>query len=104
MNRPYLGGLWQLGYNARLLRKDPFLGLLFTIPSLVPAAWIFVRRRALDPFFVTFLPSLGLFVAGHLLISRIDEFRTYTPLALMTIPASMLLLKSRLRDWGAHAA
>ena len=52
----------------------------------------------MPPFFVAFLPSLCLFVGAHFAISRVDEFRTYTPLALMTIPASMLLLRDSLRS------
>jgi hypothetical protein len=101
VNRPYLGGLWQLRHNLTIVVTDPFLGLVFLLPSLGPAAWIFLRRRgALDPFFVAFLPSLCLFVAGHVAISRVEEFRTYGPLALMTIPASMLLLRESLANWS----
>lgn len=96
-DRPYLGGLWQIRHNASMVVSDPFLGLFFVVPSLAPAAWIALRRRRIDPFFVLFLPSLLLFVAGHLAISRADEFRTYAPLALMTIPASILLLKESVR-------
>ena len=99
-NRPYLGGLWQLPYNLHLMVTNPFLGLMFLIPSLGPAIWIFRRREWMDPFFVAFLPSLCMLVAGHLAISRVDEFRTYAPLALMTIPAGMLLLKERVKDWS----
>jgi hypothetical protein len=101
MNRPYLAGLWQWKYNFRLIEADPFIGLIFLLPSLVPTFWIFRQRRRCDPFFVAFLPSLCLFVGAHFAISRVDEFRTYTPLALMTIPASMLLLGDSLR--GLHA-
>jgi hypothetical protein len=90
-NRPYMDGLWQLRHNVAVEASDPFLGLIFLLPSLGPALWIFRRRRSLDPFFVAFLPSLGLFVVAHLAISHVDEFRTYAPLALMTIPAGILL-------------
>jgi hypothetical protein len=96
-NRPYMDGVWQLHHNVRVMGSDPFLGSLFLLPSLGPALWIYRRRQSIDPFFVAFLPSLCLFVAGHLAISHVDEFRTYAPLALMTIPAGMLLLRS----WGA---
>jgi hypothetical protein len=100
-NRPYLGEVWQLPYNLGLMATNPALGLMFLLPSLVPALWIFRRREQIDRFFVAFLPSLCLLVVGHLAISRVDEFRTYTPLALMTIPAGMVLLKERLKEWTA---
>ncbi len=97
-NRPYLGGLWQLPYNLRLMVTNPILGLMFLLPSFGPGLWIFRRRRCIDPFFVAFLPSLCLLVAGHLAISRVNEFRTYAPLGLMTIPGGIVLLKERLQE------
>ena len=102
VDRPYLAGLWQARHNLALLGENPFLGLIFLIPSLGPAIWILRRRRRIDPFFVAFLPSLFLFVAGHFAISRVDEFRTYAPLALVTIPASMLLFRDSIREWSRH--
>ncbi len=105
-NRPYLAGLWQWLYNLALIASDPFVGLIFVIPSIAPAVWIVRQRRRIDPFFVAFLPALGLFVAGHFAISRIDEFRTYTPLALMTIPAALVLFRDSLapRGWRVDRA
>jgi hypothetical protein len=94
-DRPYMDGLWQLRHNALVMKGDPFLGSIFLLPSLGPALWIFRRRVAIDPFFVDFLPALVLFVAGHLAISHVDEFRTYAPLALVTIPGALVLLRTQ---------
>lgn len=89
--RPYLGGLWQVEHNVWLITHEPLRGLMWTLPSLVP---LLIVRRWWDrvPLAVRcFVPSLVLFVAGHWAISRIDEFRTYTPLALLMWPGVMAL-------------
>jgi hypothetical protein len=93
-HRLYLGGLWQFGRNLAFIPTDPLLGLVWVLPSLAPAAWIVLRRQRIDPFFVAFLPSLALFTLGHFAISRVDEFRTYAPLALVTFPACIVLLRA----------
>lgn len=91
-DREYLGGLWQYQYNIEYLHYNLIMGSMWLIPSLVPAALIAYRWKEADALVKCFLPTVILFTLGHLLISRIDEFRTYSALAAFMFPAMIGLL------------
>ena len=56
--------------------------------GLICASW------RIQPFLMRALvATIALFVAGHFLVARLVEFRTMMPLALVTIPASILFLR-----------
>jgi len=86
VDRAYLGGLWQADYNLRFLLDRPVIGSFWLLPSLLPAALLMFRWKLVPLVVRCFLPSMLLFVLGHWLISRTDEFRTYTPLAILMWP------------------
>lgn len=90
--RPYLGGLWQLEYNVHYIFDHPASGLMWLLPSFLPMAHMLSRWRLVPMAIRCFLPPMILFVIGHLLISRVDEFRTYTPLALLMWPGILAMM------------
>ncbi len=82
-DREYLGGLWQYSENLRYIFDRPDKGMMWTLASILPLFFIAINWDRV-PFVVkSFVPSAVLFIVGHLLISRVEEFRTYTPLAIL---------------------
>lgn len=82
-DRPYLGDIWQAGKNWNFLTRLPVRGSLWMLPSVLPLVYLILRWKSTPLIIKCFMPTVFLFVAGHILISIIDEFRTYTPLALL---------------------
>jgi hypothetical protein len=89
-DRPYLGGFFQYSENYRFIMQHPVKGLMWLIPSLIPLALILLRWSYAPIIAKCFIPSVIFFLVGHLTISRIEEFRTYTPLALILWPSVMV--------------
>lgn len=81
--RPYLGDIWQAGKNLNFLTRLPARGSMWMLPSILPLGYLILRWKSTPLIIKCFMPTVLLFVMGHLLISIIDEFRTYTPLALL---------------------
>ncbi len=95
--REYLGGFWQVGENLRYIAYDPARGLMWTLPSVLPLAFV-LRHWDRTPLWARcFVPSLVLFVLGHWLISRVEEFRTYTPLAIFMWTAVLAMVTGEKR-------
>ena len=42
-----------------------------------------------------YIPTIALFTVGHLLISMIQEFRTYSALAVVTLPYMLSLIMEK---------
>jgi hypothetical protein len=82
-DRPYLGDLWQAGKNLNFLIRMPVRGSMWMLTSLLPMAYLIFNWKKTPLIVKCFMPTVLLFVGGHILISITDEFRTYTPLALM---------------------
>lgn len=91
-DRPYLGGLWQIDDNITDLRAKPEEALLWLLASLLPLAFIAARWKTTTTLVKCFVPTAILFIVGHLAISKIVEWRTYTPLALLLWPAVFVAL------------
>lgn len=102
--RQYLGGLWQWRTNIAFLLDHPVHGLAWTLPSLVPLAVIAAHWGRAPSYVKCFVPTLVLFIAGHWAISRIEEFRTYAPLALVMWPAAFDLWMGALRQGRVHVS
>lgn len=92
IDRPYLGGLWQYEFNYRKLLENPYRNLMWMLPSVVPLVWLGLRWKQVSPIVRSLCPVVILFVVGHMLISRTEEFRTYTPLALLMWPGVLAAL------------
>ena len=91
-DRPYLGGLWQADDNIRSLRQIPEQATVWLLAAIVPLVAV-LRRWSTTPVVVRcFVPTSILFVIGHLAISKIVEWRTYTPLALVMWPGILVPL------------
>lgn len=82
-NRPYLDDLWQAGKNLNFFTRLPARGSMWMLPSVLPLGYFLIRWKSTPLIVKCFIPSVCLFISGHILISMIDEFRTYTPLALL---------------------
>lgn len=82
-DREYLGGLWQYQENIRYFLVRPDKGIMWALASIVPMAFLALNWNKSPLIVRCFFPSAILFVIGHLLISRIEEFRTYAPLSIL---------------------
>lgn len=92
IDRPYSGGLWQIKHNLYFVLNLKLEAYMWMLPVVIPTYFI-VRRWDDVPLVVKcFLPAAAMFAIGHFLISRMDEFRTYTPLALLLWPGALATL------------
>jgi hypothetical protein len=82
-DRHYGSGLWQISHNLAYFFSIKLEAVMFGLATVLPASVILYRWQSTPLAVRCFLPAALLFVIGHLLISRVDEFRTYTPLALI---------------------
>lgn len=99
--RDYLGGVWQAKYNLEYFLIHPFTGSLWMIPSLLPFLLAMYQWKKMPVAVKCFMPTVALFILGHLLISRIDEFRTFSALAAVTFPMMIqIYLHSTVTDDG----
>lgn len=94
-NRDYLGGFWQVKENIRFFRDQPLFGMMWMLASVFPLVWFAWRWKEVPKMVKVFVPTAILFIIGHLLISRIEEFRTYVPLTLVLWPGVLLLREAR---------
>jgi hypothetical protein len=85
-DRPYLGGFWQYSRNLDYLLNAKLEAFMWSLPTVLSLVFIFNRWKAVPVVVQCFVPATVLFIVGHFLISRIDEFRTYTALALLLWP------------------
>lgn len=93
--RAYLGGLWQLGTNMDYLVKHPFDSIGFIIPSVFPLILALILWKKTPIYMKAYIPTIALFTVGHLLISMIQEFRTYSALAVVTLPYMLSLMMEK---------
>lgn len=93
--RDYLGGFWQYTYNNQQLANLQPQNLPFILVSLVPMACIFYSWRKQPAIIQATALACPLFVIGHYLISRVEEFRTFMPLA-VTLLIGLLIFSSQL--------
>jgi len=82
-DREYLGGLWQYRENIQYFLARPDKGIMWALVSILPMAFMTLKWNKVPLLVRCFFPSAILFVIGHLLISRIEEFRTYAPLSIV---------------------
>jgi len=94
----------QAGYNRWFMQLNPVNGAMWVIPSLLPLTIAACRWKTTPPAVKLFCPTLILFCAGRLLISKVDEFRTYSVLGLITFPYMLALLLAPRREDGAISA
>lgn len=102
--REYLGGLWQASYNMNYFLSHKLSGSFWAVPSLLPLLMILCNWYKMPVLVRCFVPSLVLFIVGHLLISRIEEFRTYTPLAALTFPVLIAFYLRTTAQSFSHAS
>lgn len=88
-DRDYLGGLWQYQENFRYFLSRPDKGIMWMVASVFPMIYLLINLGSVPLIVRCFFPSTILFIIGHLLISRIEEFRTYAPLAILLWPATL---------------
>jgi len=94
VDREYLGGLWQAGKNLNFIVRMPARGLMWTLPSLLPLFYLLCRWKSVPAIVKCYVPTMLLFVAGHFMISITDEFRTYTPLALILWTGILMVINN----------
>lgn len=95
IDRPYLGGLWQYSRNLDTLLNARLEAFMWSLPTILSLAFIFNRWKEVPVVVRCFVPAAVLFIVGHFLISRIDEFRTYTALALLLWPGIVAAVYSK---------
>jgi hypothetical protein len=93
--RAYLGGLMQLSTNMDYFMRHPFDSIGFIIPSILPLILTFIFWRKTPIYMKAYIPTIALFTIGHLLISMIQEFRTYSALAVVTLPYMLSLIMEK---------
>lgn len=93
--RDYLGGFWQYTYNNQQLANLQPQNLPFILVSLIPMACIFCSWRKQPAIIQAAALVCPLFVIGHYLISRVEEFRTFMPLA-VALFIGLLIFSSQL--------
>lgn len=93
--RDYLGGFWQYTYNTQQIFNLAPQNLPFILVSLVPMACIFYSWQKQPAIIQATALVCPLFVIGHYLISRVEEFRTFMPLAVALL-IGLLIFSSQL--------
>ncbi|MEO4048044.1 hypothetical protein AAFN46_13240 [Pseudomonas sp. CAU 1711] len=97
--REYLGGLWQYTYNTQQILDLSPQSFPFILVSLAPMLCVFHSWQKQPPIIQAVAIVCPLFVAGHYLISRVEEFRTFMPIALALL-IGMLIFSSQ--SFQAH--
>lgn len=92
IDREYLGGVWQAGKNFNFILRMPARALMWTLPSILPMIFLLCNWKSVPTIVKCYIPTAMLFVLGHFMISITDEFRTYSPLALMMWTGVLLSL------------
>jgi len=90
--RDYLGGVWQYDFNKNMLLNLNLLSYNFIIPSFIPFLFIIMSWGKQNALVRAGAITLILFFLGHFLISRLEEFRTFMPMAFITIPGFFVFL------------
>lgn len=93
--RDYLGGFWQYTYNTQQILNLAPQNLPFILVSLVPMACIFYSWKWQPTIIQATALVCPLFVIGHYLISRVEEFRTFMPLAVALL-IGLIIFSSQL--------
>lgn len=93
--RDYLGGFWQYSYNTQQIFNLAPQNLPFIFVSLVPMICIFYSWQKQPVIIQATALVCPLFVIGHYLISRVEEFRTFMPLAVALL-IGLLIFSSQL--------
>lgn len=93
--RDYLGGFWQYTYNTQQIFNLAPQNLPFILVSLLPMVCIFYSWQKQPAIIQATALVCPLFVVGHYLISRVEEFRTFMPLA-VTLLIGLLIFSSQL--------
>ncbi len=94
-DRPYLGQFWQYEYNLKQLTSGVWPAYNFLFVSLIPMVFIFFSWKKQPTIIQAVALIIPFFTAGHFLISRVEEFRTFMPLALVTLPGFLLIIQSQ---------
>lgn len=87
MDRDYLGGVWQYRYNIANMLDLNLMFYPYLLVSLLPFIFILFTWKNQPKIIKAIAFVIVPFLIGHFLISRVEEFRTYMPLALLTIPS-----------------
>jgi len=90
--REYAGGFIQIDHNIRYLVNHPFDSVGFILPSLFALVLSLLLWKKTPRYMKAYIPTIILFTIGHFTISRIDEFRTYSALAVVTIPYMLYMM------------
>lgn len=101
--RDYLGGFWQYAYNTKQLTKLVPQNFPFIFISLVPMGCIIISWKKQPVIIQSTALVCPLFVIGHYLISRVEEFRTFMPLA-VTLFIGLLIFSSQLLQAHSNKA
>jgi hypothetical protein len=91
--RPLYTDFWQAGHNLmQLASLDPRV-FYFLLPSLIPMILIMASWRVQPMLMRSLVPMGVVFVAAHFAIGRVLEFRLFMPLAIVTLPGTILFVR-----------
>lgn len=101
--RDYLGGFWQYAYNTKQIAKLIPQSFPFIFISLIPMTCIFISWKKQPIIIQATALACPLFVIGHYLISRVEEFRTFMPLALTLFIGILIFSRQLLQPHSTEA-
>jgi hypothetical protein len=91
--RPLYTDFWQIEHNLTAMASLDPRTYFFLLPSIVPMILIVCSWRYQPVLMRALVPTIPVFVAAHFAIGRMLEFRLFMPLALVTLPATLIFVR-----------